>query len=313
MAENNATYWQGRQEQLHRAMERDEETMNRDLARFYEKQQRELDRQIAEYYAEYGEGNVIEYRQLMETLPEADRRMLIERADDFAEKYPEYAHLLPTRESIYKLNRLEGLQYSIAIQQIECGAKEESVIGPHLKKWASENYAAALGIAGGPFAIINPNIAEIVTSQKWVDGMNFSDRIWANKEKMTRYMQDDFAAGIARGDSYDSMIRDLRKRFDTEIYEAKRLIWTEGTFVTEEASARAFVQAGFEEYLFWTNHDEKTCSRCVPLDGTTWPFDERQPGVNFPPIHPNCRCGFEVIVPREDGEGLARGIQKIMR
>ena len=41
--------------------------------------------------------------------------------DEFEKKYPEYADLMPIRESIYKLNRLEGLQQSIRLQQRELG------------------------------------------------------------------------------------------------------------------------------------------------------------------------------------------------
>lgn len=301
MATNDEKYWHERQEQLHRAMERDEATMNRDLARFYDKEQKKLEKEIAAYYEKYGVDGVIEYRQLMLELPEADKRLLIENMDAFAAKYPEYAHLMPVRESIYKLNRLEGMQASIAMQQLECGAKEQTILGPHLEKWAAENYAAALGIAGGAFNTINPNIAAIVTSTKWVDGMNFSDRIWKNKEALTRTMQQDFAAGIVRGDSYDRMIRQMQERFNVSKNEARRLIWTEGTYVSEEAAARAFVQAGLETYMFWTEHDEKTCARCAPIDGQTFPFEERQPGVNFPPIHPNCRCGFEIVTDRDAG------------
>ena len=42
--------------------------------------------------------------------------LLIQRMDEFEKKYPEYADLMPIRESIYKLNRLEGLQQSIRLQ-----------------------------------------------------------------------------------------------------------------------------------------------------------------------------------------------------
>ena len=301
MAKNNATYWRERQEQLHRAMERDEAQLNRDLARFYEKEAKKLEKEIAAYYEKYGVDGVIEYRRLMETLPAADQRLLIENMDAFAAKYPQHADVLPVRESIYKLNRLEGLQASIQMQQLEIGAYTEEELGKHLEKWASQNYAAALGIAGGPFATVNPNIAAIVTSTKWIDGMNFSDRIWKNQERLTQYMQQDFAAAVVRGDGYDQMIRQMQHRFDVGRTEAKRLVWTEGTYVSEEAAARAFEQVGLDNYRFWTEHDEKTCARCSPIDGQVFPFEERQPGVNFPPIHPNCRCGFEVVTDRDAG------------
>lgn len=63
-----------------------------------------------------------------------DRKLLMEKMDEFAEKYPQYAHIMPIRESIYKMNRLEGLQYSIRMQQIEIGAVNNEQIRAHLER-----------------------------------------------------------------------------------------------------------------------------------------------------------------------------------
>ena len=72
----------------------------------------------------------------MEALPEEDKCLLMEQMDEFAKKYPQYAHLMPVRESIYKLNRLEGLQYSVRMQQLEIGAVENEKITEHLNRQA---------------------------------------------------------------------------------------------------------------------------------------------------------------------------------
>lgn len=63
-----------------------------------------------------------------------DCKLLMEKMDEFAEKYPQYAHIMPIRESIYKMNRLEGLQYSIRMQQIEIGAVNNEQIRAHLER-----------------------------------------------------------------------------------------------------------------------------------------------------------------------------------
>ena len=106
-------YWSERQKQLYKAMEKDEEKLKKKLSSFYDKEYAKLDKTIAAFYEKFGTDNVIEYRNLMQSLPEADKMLLIEQSDEFAKKYPQYAHLLPVRNNIYKLNRLEGLQYSV--------------------------------------------------------------------------------------------------------------------------------------------------------------------------------------------------------
>lgn len=111
----------------------------------------------------------------MESLPEEDKRLLLERMDDFAEKYPEYAHLLPVRESIYKLNRLEGLQQSILLQQLEIGAVNEEEIRKHLEKQAARNASAAAETMGfgKNFYAENSQLVRQIVNTAWCNGKNF--------------------------------------------------------------------------------------------------------------------------------------------
>ena len=113
------TYWEQRQQQLNRQLETDETKLKSKLSQYYDKEQKRLEKEISAYYQMYGENNVIRYRKLLENLSDTDKSLLMERMNDFAVKYPQYAYLMPVRESIYKLNRLEGLQTNIRMQQLE--------------------------------------------------------------------------------------------------------------------------------------------------------------------------------------------------
>lgn len=135
MAKSN-NYWRDRQKELYAAMGKDEAKLKERLAKYYDSEYKRLDRDIAAYYTKYGTDNVIEYRNLMERLSDSDRRLLFERMDDFGKAYPQYAHLLPVRESIYKLNRLEGLQYSITLEQLNIGAVNIAQMTAYLDKQA---------------------------------------------------------------------------------------------------------------------------------------------------------------------------------
>ena len=44
---------------------------------------------------------------------------------------------------------------------------------------------------------------------------------------------------------------------------------------------------------------------CQNLDGEVFKVEERETGVNFPPMHPYCRSSFEIVVP-EDYEARYR-------
>lgn len=290
------TYWERRQRELNQALEKDEAKLKKRLSSFYDAEYRKLEKEIAAYYSQYGENNVIAYRRLMESLPEEDKRLLLERMDDFAEKYPEYAHLLPVRESIYKLNRLEGLQQSILLQQLEIGAVNEAEIRKHLEKQAARNASAAAETMGfgKNFYAENSQLVRQIVNTAWCNGKNFSQRIWDNVEKLAGYLGTDLAQGFARGDSYERLVKQLRQRFGkVSRNDAYRLIYTEGTFVMNEARAASFEQ-DTEEYIFRVQYDAIRRNGwrdiCDDLDGQTFLWSERRPGINFPPMHAWCHC-----------------------
>ena len=293
-------YWKERQQQLNRAAEQDESALKKRLSALYASEEKKLDREIASYYTIYGKDNVIEYRQLLQQLSGDDYRLLMERMDDFAKKYPQYEHLMPVRESAYKLNRLEGLEYSVQMQQLEMGIKEQSEVEAHLLKLAERNFTtvrADLGM-GTQFNAENASLIRNIVYTKWTDNKNFSDRIWNNRQKLSDMLNTTLAQGFARGTNYQKMVSFVGQRFDVSRNDAYRLIYTEGTFVMNEARARA-VQDSFEYYHL--SCLPGACTDCVQVEDetTTSPikFSERMDGENFPPIHPWCRCGFEIVVP----------------
>ena len=313
-------YWQKRQQQLNKQLEKDEEKLKKRLSSYFDAEYRKLDKQIAAYYKQYGTDNVIQYRRLMENLPEEDKRLLMEQMDEFARKYPEYASLMPVRESIYRLNRLEGLQYSVRMQQLEIGAVENEQITAHLNRNAERGVNAAaesMGF-GKNFYANNPDISKLFVNVPWSNGENFSQKIWNNTTKLANYLNSDIAQGIARGDSYERLTRRLRERFSSvSRNDAYRLIYTEGTYVMAEATMRPFTE-DFEKYRLSTVGDGKVCSICRGVAREVFNISDRQPGVNFPPLHPWCRCTFTIEVDdwdkwmddyeRRHGNGQARKV-----
>ena len=292
------SYWTDRQEQLKQSAEKSEAALKKRLEKFYDAEFKRLTKEIAAYYQAYGVDNVIEYRQLLQSLSDEDRTLLMERMDDFAEKYPEYANLMPVRESIYKLDRLQGLQYSILITEEEIAGYTNEQIREHLLKLSQQglNYGMETLGFGKNFYSINDDIVRRFVDVPWCNGENFSTRIWNDTNRLAQYLNQDIAQGFARGDSYDKLVRNLRQRFrNVNRKNAYRLVFTEGTYVMAESSMQPF-KDDFEQYRLSPVLDGKTCQICRGLREQVFEIKERQPGVNFPPLHPWCRCSWEIVV-----------------
>ena len=286
---DNAKYWAERKKKLESQLENEERALMKKLSKDYDKALAKLEKEIGSYYSKYGKDNVIEYRKLLEQLSEEDKKLLYEKIDMFAFKHPEYSHLMPTRESIYKLNRLEGLQQEVHIRQCELGIISEKQLQEHLKKMAEKGYKTA----GGRNLFNNEAFRKLI-NRKWVNGENFSDRIWKNADKLGKHIVKDFQNAIIRGDSYTKCTKELRRRFNVSKKDAHRLVYTEGTYIMNESSMTAFEES-YEEYKYSAILDSRTSPICAGLNGKIFKIKDRQPGVNFPPMHPRCRSSYEIV------------------
>ena len=293
------SYWIKRQLDLLKALEKDEEAIKKRLAKLYLQDAQMLEREIALYYAKYGENGVIEFRRLLEAADPIQKEQIWKAWENFTQANPEYAHLTPQRENIYKLNRLEAEQESIRLRAMESAARDEEIIVSHLSK-VSERTRIGTNIRGGAF---HKTLAEIASRPGRVTAADMSyyattlgvrDYLITDRLKMAKYLQTDFAQGVARGDSYKKMAKDLSDRLqNVSRKDAHRIIYTEGTHVHAEASMDA-IKEDFTEYTFSTYNDDKVCKICRALeDHGPFKLSEATAGVNFPPMHPYCRCRIE--------------------
>ena len=289
-------YWEQRTKQLNKSLEKDEERLKRRLVNYYKREAKRLDKEIASFYQKYGENNIIEYRKLLQQMSSDDIQLLYEDMDEFARKYPQYSHLMPTRANIYKLTRLEGLQQSVYMAQLRLGAITDIELTAHLEKQAKRYGRAADTANGKVFNMVNEQTVKGFVNTEWSNGKNFSQRIWDNAQKLADTLNTELAQGFARGEAYEKLTKQITDKFETvSRNNAYRLIYTEGTYVMNESSIQGFSE-DFEQYEYSVVEDGHACPICTALNGKVFNIKDRVPGVNFPPMHPWCRCTFKIHV-----------------
>ena len=309
---SSPAYWHDRKVQYDETLGKDEKRLYSKLAAYYEREAARLDKEIAAYYAKYSINGVLSYRNLLETLPDEDKLLLIEQLDEFVKKYPAYADLVPVRESIYKLNRLEGLRQSIAMQQLHMGAYEQQqalAFFQHQALRYANGAASFLGL-GSSFCRLDSDVIHAAVGNKWCDGKDFSERIWDNRKKLGNTLHAQFVNGVIRGDDYHQLARQIREKFvKVSQKNAERLTFTEDTYLCNEAAMQVFErEAAVTEYEFVCTGDAETCDICRGLSGERFPISQRMPGTNFPPMHPWCRCFFDPVIPEKiGGKSLTSG------
>lgn len=287
------SYWHSRQTLADAAMEKDERALSIRVHNAYESELRRLNREIAEYYQRYGENGVLEYRRLMETMDPKDRELLIRDCDEFLRQHPDMQSIVDVRKSIYQLNRLEGLQASARLHLYQATGDVVQRIDNHIARQSlrgANTAAEAMGF-GRAFYSMDSDAVRRFVDTVWTGNTSYSQRIWDNTETLASYVAQDMSKALARGDSYQRIAKALEKRFvDVPQSSLMRLVYTEGTYVSRMAQAEELRREGFDSYTMQAVHDGKACEQCHGVEGKTFRFEDMQVGVNFPPLHPYCRC-----------------------
>ena len=83
------------------------------------------------------------------------------------------------------------------------------------------------------------------------------------------------------------------------IYNATTLVRTEVNHFANEATALSYEECEVEKYEFIATLDSRTSGICQEMDNKVFKLSEKKTGINFPPLHPNCRS---TTVPKLDNE-----------
>ena len=211
-----------------------------------------------------------------------------------------------------RITRLESLSGSIDTELSRLYARANEQFRQLLGENYTEGYYQAIydiqsryGYSSA-FATVNSKAVENALTYPW-SGANFSDRLWKHKFELLNQLRETLTTGLIRGESVQDMSKRLAERMNASRSNALRLIRTESSHIHNTAELDAYKACGFEEYEYMASFGERTCDVCGGLDGRRFKLSEKQPGVNFPPLHPNCRCTTIAVDPDDDLEDVKSG------
>ena len=121
---------------------------------------------------------------------------------------------------------------------------------------------------------------------------------------MSKVVEDQLSTGMLLGEHPSKLAERVRNVEGISEVRANRMARTTVTAVSNEAHMDAYKRHGVKRYEFRAMFNERTCSACGSLDGRIFNLDDKNPGVNFPPIHPNCRCTTGAALSKEVKERL---------
>lgn len=320
---NNGEYWKKRFELLEQAAHQQGVQCYADIEKQYRQAQKQLEGQIAAWYQRFASNNGV-------TLAEA-KRML--NAKELAElkwdvnQYIQYGQenaingtwvkQLENASARFHISRLEALKLQTQ-QSIEVmfGNQLDSIDSTMRNVYKSGYYHTAYEIqkgvgVGWDFSALDDKQISKVINKPWaVDGKNFSERIWGNRQKLVNELNNTLTQNIILGKDPQKAIDEIARKMNTSKTNAGRLVMTEEAFFSSAAQKDCFDELDVEQFEIVATLDSHTSDICRGMDGKHFPMSEWKVGVTAPPFHVHCRS---TTVPYFDdefdavGERAARG------
>lgn len=197
-----------------------------------------------------------------------------------------------------RIARLQKLHHQFADLAVKYARPEEQNLAVGLAKqyqdtYLLDNYNKYLVVGGLDIDLAHFNEQELknIVYQPW-QGNDFSKRIWNNYTKvMPDVLTDVMFRGTALGYSHDRVEQMLRDRFQGVLQKnLHRLVVTEMGHAAEQATLQFYKDSKIDQYQYLATLESHTCDICAHLDERIFYVKNKKEGINYPLIHPYCRC-----------------------
>ena len=306
-------YWTKRAEQ--RIVDAENLTTKelKQLKKTYEQAYKEIEKEINAFYGKYSTETGLDITEVRKRLNPQELKEFkaqlklyydeVKRLGGYSKETKQYLRELSAKAYI---SRLDGLQAQLR-WYIENLYREENIqMQKTLEQGYKDTYMRAnfdnqqgIGFAYS-FNALDDRKVRIAVSQNW-QGSNFSDRIWAEKNKLLETINQKIPQGIALGQNPRTVAREINKVMGTKYSNAERLARTEMSHICNESTKQSYkeVPEVLQQYKFVATLDNRVSEICASLDSTVFDVKEAEVGVNYPPMHPNSSDKYTEIYTKD--------------
>lgn len=319
----NRSYWKKRFELLEQSQNQQGLQCYADIEKQYRQAQRQIEGQIAAWYQRFADNNGISLTDARKMLTSKELEELKWDINQYIQYGEENAingtwvKQLENASAKYHISRLEALKLQTQ-QSIEAmfGNQLDSIDSAMRNIYTSGYYRTAFEIqkgigVGWDFATLDEKQISKIINKPWaVDGKNFSERVWGNRQKLVNELNTELTRNIMLGQDPQKAIDAIARKMNTSKNVAGRLVMTEEAFFSSTAQKDCFAELDVEQFEVVATLDSHTSDICREMDGKHFPMSQWEVGVTAPPFHVWCRS---TTVPFFDdefdnvGERAARG------
>lgn len=290
MARKPLDYWEKRQTELMKRLEKGTENTIKGLIESYERATKNINKEISRIYKNYSESDVLDKKVLNQLLNKREtdtyrRNLLTTINNNIKNEDIKQKMLLKYNSSAYsfRISRYEQLQESIDLELKKLADIEQQITEIRYVETLKEGYynniynaQKATGL-GFNFSQIDNKTINLLLNEKWTDNANFSQRIWKNSEKLGNYLKTQLTADTMSGKTIQKIASELSSFMNVGLYNATTLVRTEVNHFANEAEMLSYEELDIEKYRFIATLDNVTCKHCAELDNKVFNLKDRQP------------------------------------
>ena len=291
---SNKSYWLKRSVELDKVATKVEKEVMKELSALYRDAFRSIEKEVNDFMMKYAVDHKLDYATVTQMLTPIDLAEYNQRIEELYAMYrdtgSEYIKIEIDRlNARAKITRLQALQDAINVELTKVTHEYQMTLEDTLIGLFTEQYKEVSELMGVMAPVINREAIKTIIEYPYA-GKMFSDRIWDNKDALVKHIKQNLTAGIIRGDSIQKMSRQLKKDLNVLYYQAERLVRTETNYAMNQGHLKGYADSGVvEKYEFLAAIDSRTSKLCKNQNGKVYKLSDATVGVNYPPLHPNCR------------------------
>lgn len=302
MAKTNPDYWKERMAALENRQYQRSVAYYKDVQEQFRRASNNIQMDIEHWYQRLADNNGVSYAGAKRLLKKRELEEFKWSVGQYIKAGEENAvdqrwmKELENASARHHISYLEAMKLQIQqYAELLSAEYEGSMIDFLHKSYDDQYYHTAFEIAkgtgvGSNLTSLDERKMDILLTEPWaMDGKNFSDRIWTNKQKLITNLHTDLTQSIIRGEAPQKAIDRLSKDMNVGKSQAANLIMTESAAISSRAQQDCFQELGVEEFEVIETLDGSTCEICQEMDGKHFPMSDYRVGETAPPFHPRCR------------------------
>lgn len=260
----------------------------------------DIQKELNSFITKYGKDNVVSYSETRRILNTKERSVFNTelkswykevRDNDMDKSYQDNLQSLGKKKNITRMEYIQAnIRYHIEKLFFNIEQKLTSYFSDtYLYSYYIDTYRLLknTGLEVPEFNLDDNDIKNAVNGK--YANTTFKLSLSGNKAQLLKNVETVIPQGIARGLNINKLNDIVNTKLSISKNRSMALTRTETDYLCNKSNLEYYKNINIEKYQYLATLDMRTSDMCRDMDGYIGKVSQAQQGINFPPLHINCR------------------------